>query len=72
MAAPVAIAGLVVWMSRSGRPLQSRHILVQLATVVAFASTFTTVILSVLWLGERVGRWRWAGIVIGYAGVLVH
>jgi len=41
------------------------------ATVVAFASTFTTVILSVLWLGERVGRWRWAGIVVGYVGVLV-
>ena len=41
------------------------------ATVVGFASTFTTVILSVLWLGERVGRWRWAGIALGYAGVLV-
>lgn len=41
------------------------------ATVVAFASTFTTVLFSVLWLGERVGPWRWAGIAVGYAGVVV-
>jgi len=41
------------------------------ATVVGYAATFTTVLLSVWWLGERVGRWRWIGIGAGYVGVLV-
>lgn len=41
------------------------------ATVVGYAATFTTVLLSVWWLGERVGPWRWAGIATGYVGVLV-
>lgn len=41
------------------------------ATVVGYAATFSTVLLSVFWLGERVGPWRWAGIAVGYAGVLI-
>ena len=41
------------------------------ATVVGFAATFSTVLLSMLVLGERVGPLRWAGIVVGYAGVVV-
>lgn len=41
------------------------------ATVIAFASTFSTVALSAWWLGERVGPLRWAGVLAGYAGVLV-
>ncbi len=41
------------------------------ATVVGYAATFSTVLLSVWWLGERVGPWRWAGIGVGYLGVVV-
>ena len=41
------------------------------ATVVGYAATFSTVLLSMLVLGERVGPRRWAGIVAGYAGVIV-
>ena len=41
------------------------------ATVVGYGATFSTVLLSVWLLGERVGPRRWAGIVVGYAGVLV-
>ena len=41
------------------------------ATVVGYAATFSTVLLSVWWLGERVGPWRWAGIGVGYVGVVV-
>ena len=41
------------------------------ATVIGFASTFSTVALSAWLLGERVGPWRWAGVVVGYAGVIV-
>ena len=41
------------------------------ATVVGFAATFSTVLLSMAVLGERVGPARWTGIVVGYAGVVV-
>ena len=41
------------------------------ATVVGYAATFSTVLLSVWVLGERVGPWRWAGIAVGYLGVVV-
>ena len=41
------------------------------ATVVGFAATFSTVLLSMAVLGERVGPARWAGIVVGYAGVVI-
>ena len=41
------------------------------ATVIAYASTFSTVALSAWLLGERIGPLRWGGVVVGYAGVLV-
>ena len=41
------------------------------ATVVGYASTFSTVALSAWLLGERVGPLRWAGVAVGYAGVIV-
>lgn len=44
-----------------------------IATAVAlyFSAPLFITILSVLWLGERVGWRRWAAVVIGFAGVLV-
>ena len=41
------------------------------ATVIGYASTFSSVALSAWLLGERVGPLRWAGVAIGYAGVIV-
>ena len=41
------------------------------ATVIAFASTFSTVALSAWLLGERIGPLRWTGVAVGYVGVIV-
>ncbi|MDA1062997.1 MAG: DMT family transporter [Proteobacteria bacterium] len=41
------------------------------ATVLLFASSLFIPILSVLVLHESVGPWRWAAVVIGFAGVLI-
>ena len=44
-----------------------------IATVLAvvFASPLVVAFLSVPFLGERVGPWRWAAIIAGFIGVLV-
>ena len=44
-----------------------------LATVLAivFASPLVVALLSVRFLGERVGPWRWAAIFAGFIGVLI-
>ncbi|HYF07649.1 MAG TPA: DMT family transporter [Acetobacteraceae bacterium] len=47
------------------------HVPLADATAVGFASPLLTVALARLWLGERVGARRWAGVIIGMAGVLV-
>jgi drug/metabolite transporter (DMT)-like permease len=41
------------------------------ATAVGFASPLLTVALAAVWLKERVGWRRWAGVGIGLVGVLV-
>ncbi|NND91777.1 MAG: DMT family transporter [Granulosicoccus sp.] len=48
-----------------------RHIPLTDAVVVFFASTFIIALLSMLFLGERVGIYRWASIISGFLGVLV-
>ena len=41
------------------------------AVVVFFSSIFVVSLLSMIFLGERVGPHRWASIVIGYIGVVI-
>ena len=41
------------------------------ATTFGFTAPIFAVILSVLLLHEKVGRYRWAAVVLGFAGVLV-
>lgn len=47
------------------------HIPLADATAVGFASPLLTVALAAVWLKERVGWRRWAGVGIGLAGVVV-
>ena len=47
------------------------HIPLADATAVGFASPLFTVALAAVWLKERVGWRRWAGVAIGLAGVVV-
>lgn len=41
------------------------------AVVVFFSSIFVVSLLSMVFLGERVGPHRWASIVVGYIGVVI-
>lgn len=41
------------------------------ATAVSFLSPFFTMILAILFLGERAGPWRWGAAAVAFAGVLV-
>ena len=45
----------------------------ELATVSALSQTnaFFVVILSIMLLGERVGIWRWVGVVLGFVGAVL-
>lgn len=47
------------------------HIPLAEATAINFAGPLFTVVLAVLWLGERVGWQKWAGVAAGMAGVLI-
>lgn len=40
-------------------------------TVLLFTASLFIPVLGVFFLGERVGPWRWAAVVIGFAGVVV-
>ena len=44
-----------------------------LATVVSisFAAPIFTTILSIFFLSEKVGRYRWMAVIIGFIGVLI-
>ncbi len=41
------------------------------ATVMNFTAPIWAVVLAMLLLGEKIGRWRWAAVVLGFAGILV-
>ena len=41
------------------------------ATAISFTGPFFAVMLSVILFGEKVGRYRWGAVVLGFAGVLV-
>jgi drug/metabolite transporter (DMT)-like permease len=47
------------------------HVPLADATAVMFAAPVLTVALAALWLGERVSRRRWIGVVVGLGGVMV-
>ncbi|PRZ46621.1 DMT family transporter [Tritonibacter scottomollicae] len=41
------------------------------AVAIAFATPLIVTILSVLFLKERVGPWRWGAVIVGFSGILV-
>ena len=44
---------------------------VGLVTSIGFSSPFFTLIFAGLVLGERVGRWRWLAVLVGFFGVMI-
>ena len=41
------------------------------ATAISFTAPFFAVMLSVILFGEKVGRYRWGAVVLGFAGVVL-
>jgi drug/metabolite transporter (DMT)-like permease len=41
------------------------------ATAISFAAPLITVVLAVIFLGERVRIYRWSAVIIGFSGILV-
>ena len=41
------------------------------STVLGFSTPMFAVVLSAVFLAERVGRWRWLSVALGFAGVLI-
>ncbi len=41
------------------------------STILNFTTPLFAVILSILFLGEKAGRWQWLAVLLGFAGVLV-
>lgn len=44
---------------------------VGLATAISFSNPFFALIFAVVFLGERVGIWRWSAVTIGFIGVVM-
>jgi drug/metabolite transporter (DMT)-like permease len=60
----VVFANLTFFLGLAAMPLAG-------AVAIFFVSPLLITVFSVLFLGERVGPFRWGAIVIGFAGVLV-
>ncbi|MEP5937310.1 MAG: DMT family transporter [Erythrobacter sp.] len=41
------------------------------ATAISFTTPFFAVMLSVILFGEKVGKYRWGAVILGFAGVLI-
>ena len=41
------------------------------ATAISFATPFFAVMISVVLFGEKIGKYRWGAVVLGFAGVLL-
>ncbi|MEP3758192.1 MAG: DMT family transporter, partial [Marinomonas sp.] len=41
------------------------------ATAISFTAPFFAVMISVILFGEKVGRYRWGAVILGFAGVLL-
>ena len=60
----VAVAQLALYGSYQHLELASAH-------VIAYAGPFFITLLAIPWLGERIGVWRWAAVLVGFVGVVL-
>ena len=62
---------LLLALANGALALALVHVPLADATAVSFLAPVLTVALAALWLGERVTPRRWAGVALGFAGVLI-
>lgn len=47
------------------------HLALATAITIAYSGPLFITLLSIVWLGERVGLWRWSAVLVGFVGVLL-
>ena len=48
-----------------------KYLSLTMTAAIMFSSPIYVALLSILFLGERVGIWRWSAIIVGFIGVLI-
>jgi drug/metabolite transporter (DMT)-like permease len=48
-----------------------KYLSLTMTSAIMFSSPIFVALLSIIFLGERVGIWRWSAIIVGFIGVLI-
>ena len=67
----IVLRGALLCVSTVTNFLALRYLDLTMVAAIMFSSPIIVCALSVPLLGERVGRWRWSAILLGFAGVLI-
>ncbi len=63
--------GLMVAVAQLALYGAYRHLELATVAVIAYSGPLFITMLAIPWLGERVGIWRWAAVLGGFAGVVL-
>ena len=67
----VLLRALFLMLSTIGNFVAVRYLPLTLTAIISFSAPIMICALSMPLLGERVGPWRWAAILVGFAGLLI-
>jgi drug/metabolite transporter (DMT)-like permease len=65
------LRGLILVVSTFFNFIAVKYLSLTMTAAIMFSSPIFVALLSILFLGERVGIWRWSAIVVGFIGVLI-
>ena len=65
------LRGLILVVSTFFNFIAVKYLSLTMTSAIMFSSPIFVALLSILFLGERVGIWRWSAIIIGFIGVLI-
>ena len=64
------LRGLILVVSTFFNFIAVKYLSLTMTAAIMFSSPIFVALLSILFLGERVGIWRWSAIIVGFIGVL--
>ena len=65
------LRGLILVVSTFFNFIAVKYLSLTMTAAIMFSSPIFVALLSILFLGERVGIWRWSAIIVGFIGVLI-
>jgi len=65
------LRGLILVVSTFFNFIAVKYLSLTMTAAIMFSSPIYVALLSILFLGERVGIWRWSAIIVGFIGVLI-